>query len=60
MVKIKYHVLYIEFQEMGIPLVHSFIRIFNSSNIQNEDVYNYFIEKAVNAELPDHLNDHIY
>ena len=42
---------------MGIPLVHSFIRIFNSSNIQNEDVYNYFIEKAINAELPDHLND---
>ena len=31
--------------------------IFNATNIQNEVAYIEFIEKAMNAQLPNHLND---
>ena len=37
--------------------VHSFIWIFNAPNIQNEANYIDFIEKAINAQLPDHSSD---
>ena len=53
--KTKYYAIRIEFQEIGSPHVHSFIWIFNAPNIQNETVYIEFIEKTINAQLPDHL-----
>ena len=37
--------------------VHSFIWIFNVPNIQNEANYIEFIEKTINAQLPDHSSD---
>ena len=47
----------IEFQERVNLHSHFFIWIFNAPNFQNEKVYFEFIEKAINAQLPDHLND---
>ena len=47
----------IEFQEWGTPHLHSFVCIFNAPNIKNEAAYIRFIEKTINAQLPDHLND---
>ena len=41
----------------GSPHVHSFICIFSAPNIENEAACIEFIEKTVNAQLPDHLND---
>ena len=55
--KAKYHAIRIEFQESGSPHVHSFIWIFNAPNIENETTYIEFIEKTINAQLSDHLND---
>ena len=55
--KTKYYAIRIEFQERGSPHVHSFIWIFNAPNIENEAVYIELIEKAINTQLPDHLND---
>ena len=55
--KTKYYAIRIEFQERGSPHVHSFIWIFNATNIQNEDAHIEFIEKAINAHLQDHLNE---
>ena len=50
--------LYIlNFRERGSPHAHSFIWIFNASNIPNETAYTGFIEKTINAQLPDHLKD---
>ena len=46
----------ITFQERGSPYVHSFIWIFNAPNIESEAAYIEFIEKTVNAQLPDDLN----
>ena len=46
--KTKYNAMHIEFQERGIPLVHSFIWILNAPNIGNEVVYIEFIEKIIN------------
>ena len=45
------------FQERDSSHVHSFIWIFNAPNIENEAAYIEFIEKTINAQLPDHLND---
>ena len=53
----KYCAIHIEFHERGNPHVYSFIWIFNAPNIENEAVYIKFIEKTINAQLPDHLND---
>ena len=53
----KYCAIHIEFHERGNPHVYSFIWIFNAPNIENEAVYIEFIEKTINAQLPDHLND---
>ena len=39
-----------------ITFVHSFIWIFNAPNIESEAAYIEFIEKIVNAQLPDDLN----
>ena len=39
--KTKYYAIRIEFQERGNPHVHSFIRIFNAPNIENEAAYTY-------------------
>ena len=55
--KTKYYAIRIEFQARGSPDVHSFIWIFNAPNIQNEADYIDFIEKTINAQLPNHLND---
>ena len=55
--KTKYYAIRIEFQERGSPHVHSFIWIFNAPNIQNETAYIEFIEKTINAQLPDHLKE---
>ena len=53
----KYYAIRIEFQERGISSVHSFIWINNVANIENEAAYIEFIEKTINAQLPNHLND---
>ena len=55
--KTKYYTIRIEFQERGSPHVHSFIWIFYAPNIVNEAAYIQFIEKTINTQLPDHLND---
>ena len=55
--KTKYYAIRIEFQESGSPHVHSFIWIFNAPNIENEATYIEVIEKTINAQLPDHLNE---
>ena len=55
--KTKYCPIRTEFQERGKPHVHSFIWIFIAPNIQNQVAYIEFIEKTINAQLPDHLND---
>ena len=39
---------------MGYPHVYSFIWIFNAPNIEDEAAYIEFIEKTINAQLPDH------
>ena len=52
--KTKYCAIRIEFQERGSPHVHSFIWIFNAPN---KTAYTKFIEKTINAQLPDHLNN---
>ena len=52
------YVIRIEFQERGIPHVHSFIWIFNASNAENEVSYIKFIEK-ISAQLLGHLNDSV-
>ena len=54
--KTKYAIC-IEFQKRGSPHVHSFIWLFNAPNIENEAAYIESIEKTINAQLPDHLND---
>ena len=45
--KTKYYATQIEFQESSSPHVHSFICIFNTPNIQNENVYIEFIKKTI-------------
>ena len=55
--KTKYYAIRIEFQERGSPHAHSFIWIVNPPNIQDEDGYISFIEKTINAHLPDPQND---
>ena len=55
--KTKYYAICIEFQERGSQHFHSFIWIFNAPNIQNEADYIEFIEKTINAQLPNHLNN---
>ena len=54
--KTKY-AIHFEFQDKSSPHVHSFIWIFNAPNTENEAAYKEFIEKRVNAQLPNHLND---
>ena len=55
--KTKYYATRITFQERSHPHVYSFIWIFNTPNIENEDVYFEFLEKTINVQLSDHLND---
>ena len=55
--KTKYYAIHIEFQEWSSPHIHLFIWIFNAPDTHNEDAYIEFIEKTINAKLPDHLND---
>ena len=55
--KTKYYPIPFEFQEKDSPHVHSFIWIFNAPNIENEAAYIESVEKTINAQLPDHLND---
>ena len=57
LVKTKLYAIRIEFQEKGIPHVHSFIWIFSVPNIENKAAYIDFIEIAINAQSSDHLND---
>ena len=54
--KTKYYAIHNKFQEKGSPHVYSFIWIFNVPNIENEAPYTEFIEKTINAKLPNHLN----
>ena len=53
----KYYAIRIEFQETGSPRVHSFIKIFNTLNIQNVAAYIEFIKKIIEAQFQGHLND---
>ena len=55
--KSKCYVIHIEFQKTGSPHIHSLIWIFNATNIETEAAYIEFIEKTINAQLPDYLND---
>ena len=55
--KTKFYVICIEFQERDSPHVHSFMWTFNGPNIENEVADIAFIEKTINVQLPDHLND---
>ena len=55
--KTKSYALRIEFQEKCSPHGHLFIWIFNVPNIQIEDLYIEFIEKATTFQIIDHLND---
>ena len=55
--KTKYYAIRIKFQERGSPYVHSFIWILNAPTIQNEATYIMFIERTINAQLSDPLND---
>ena len=55
--KTKYYAIRIEFQERGNPHVHSFIWILDPPNIQDEVAYISFIERTINAQLPDPQND---
>ena len=55
--KTKHNAIRIEFQERSSSHFHSFIRIFNAPNIQNETAYIEFIDETINAQLPDHLKD---
>ena len=52
-----FHAVRIESRDGGSPHTHSFIWIFNVQNIQNETAYIEFIEKTINAQLPDHLKN---
>ena len=52
-----YYAIRMEFQERGSSHVHLFIWIFSAPNIQNEAAYIDFIEKRINAQLLDQLND---
>ena len=47
----------IELKERGSPLVHLSIWIFKAPGIQNEDVYIELVEKTINTQLCDHLNN---
>ena len=53
--KTKYYAVRIEFQKKVIPHVYSFVWIFNAPNIEAAHIG--FIEKTINAQLPDHLNN---
>ena len=44
--KTKYYALRIEFQEKGNPHIHSFIQIFNATNIHDEIAYTEFIKNS--------------
>ena len=43
-------------KKKGIPLVHLITWIFNAL-IKNEVVYIEFVEKAINPQFPDHVNN---
>ena len=49
--------MYTEFQERVSPHFNSFTWIFNSLNLQAGYVYSDFINKTVNAQLPEQLNN---
>ena len=55
--KTQHYAICMEFQERGIPHIHSFIWILNPPNIEDEDVYISFIEKTINAQMPDPQSD---
>ena len=55
--KTKYYAICIEFQEKDSPHVHSFIWILDPPSIQDEAACSNFIEKIINAQLPDPQND---
>ena len=57
MAKTKYYAICIEFQEIGSPHGYSFISIFKAVCIENEATYIGFIEKTINAQFPNHLNN---
>ena len=55
--KTKYYEIRIAFQRRAGPHAHSYTWIFNARNIQSEAACMNFIEKTINAQLQDHLND---
>ena len=55
--KTKYFAIRTEFQERGSPRIYSITWISNAPNIENEAAYIEFIEKTINAQLLDNLND---
>lgn len=52
--KTKCYVIGIKFQERSSAPTHSFIWIFNASNIENETAYIDFIKKKINVQLLNH------
>ena len=55
--KTNYYAKHIKFEERCNPHVHSFKWIFNAPNIQNEEASIELVEKTMNGQLPDHLNN---
>ena len=53
----KYYAICIGLQERGISHIYSFIWIFNAPNVANKSAYIEFIEKTINAQLPNHLSN---
>ena len=51
------YAIHIKFPESDSLHVHSFIWIFNASNIENDTAYIEFTKKTTNAQLLNHLND---
>ena len=49
--------LYILNFKKGSSHVYSFIWIFNAPNVENEAACIEFIDKTINSQLPDYLND---
>ena len=54
--KTKFNVIRIN-QGRTSPYIRPFIWIFKTLNLENEDPYIAFIEKKINGQLPDHLNN---
>ena len=55
--KTKYYATRMEFQEKSSSHSHLFIWVFSAAIFQNQYFWIDFIEKAINAQFCDHLNN---